>query len=88
VDVFRAVLYVVSVVSSGACAVLLFRAYRCRPVRLLMWSGVCFAALTLNAIGVFVDLVVFPQIDLRLVRQIPAAIGLMCLLYGHLCDAD
>jgi hypothetical protein len=32
--------------------------------------------------------VVFPQIDLRLARLVPALAGMMCLLYGFIFDAD
>lgn len=81
-------LYILAIVSSGACAALLLRAYLHRRVRLLMWSAVCFMGLTVNNIALFVDLVVFPQIDLRLTRLVPALIGMMCLLYGFIYDND
>ena len=81
-------LYVVAVLSSGACAVLLFRGYLRRRLRLLMWSAICFMGLTINNIALFVDLVVFPEIDLRLARLIPALIGMALLLYGFIWDAD
>lgn len=81
-------LYVIAVLSSGACAVLLFRGYLRRRLRLLMWSGVCFVGLTINNIAVFVDLVVLPESDLRLARVIPALIGMTLLLYGFIWDAD
>ena len=53
-----------------------------------MWSGVCFAGLTINNIALFADLVIFPTIDLRLARLIPALAGMMCLLYGFILDSD
>lgn len=81
-------LYVIAVLSSGACAVLLFRGYLRRRLRLLMWSGVCFVGLTINNIAMFVDLVVLPESDLRLARVIPALIGMTLLLYGFIWDAD
>jgi hypothetical protein len=36
----------------------------------------------------FLDLVMFPSIDLRLARLVPALIGMLCLLYGFIFDAD
>lgn len=84
----RIALYMLAIASSGACATLLLRAYLHRGVRLLMWSAVCFMGLTVNNIALFVDLVVFPQIDLRLARLVPALIGMMCLLYGFIYDND
>ena len=81
-------LYVIAVLSSGVCAVLLFRGYLQRRVRLLMWSGCCFVGLTVNNVALFVDLVVYPASDLRLMRLIPALIGMTFLLYGFIWDAE
>lgn len=85
---FKIALYVVAVLSSGACAVLLLRGYLRRRVRLLMWSGICFIGLTINNVALFVDLIVFPDLDLRLARLIPALIGMTVLLYGFIWDSD
>lgn len=84
----KIVLYAVAVVSSGACAVLLFRGYVRQRLRLLMWSGICFICLTINNVALFVDLIVFPDIDLRLARLIPALTGMTLLLYGFIWDSD
>jgi hypothetical protein len=81
-------LYLVAVLSSGACALLLLRGYLRRRVRLLMWSGICFIGLTVNNVALFVDLVVFPDLDLRLARLIPALVGMTLLLYGFIWDSD
>lgn len=81
-------LYAIAVASSCTCAVLLLRAYLHRRVRLLMWTAICFVGLSINNLALFVDLVVFPQIDLQLVRLIPALLGMMCLLYGFIFDAE
>jgi len=88
VNGFKIALYVVAVLSSGACAVLLLRGYLRRRVRLLMWSGICFIGLTINNVALFVDLIVFPDLDLRLARLIPALIGMTVLLYGFIWDSD
>jgi hypothetical protein len=88
VNGLKIALYLVAVVSSGACAVLLFRGYLHRRVRLLMWSAICFVGLTANNVALFIDLVVFPNIDLRLARLIPALVGMGCLLYGFIWDTE
>jgi len=88
VNDLKIVLYAVAVLSSGACALLLVRGYLRRRIRLLMWSGICFIGLTINNMALFVDLVVFPDIDLRLARLIPALIGMTLLLYGFIWDSD
>ena len=87
-NVFRVTLYALAVMSSLACAVLLFRGYARRRVRLLMWSAICFVGLTINNVALFVDLVIFPDTDLRLARLAPALIGMGFLLYGFICDAE
>jgi hypothetical protein len=87
-NAFKIALYLVAILASAACATLLLRAYMHRRVRLLMWSAICFVGLTLNNVALFADLVVYPQVDLRLARQLPALIGMMFLLYGFICDAD
>ena len=75
----------VSILSAATCclcAVLLFRGYARNRVRLLFWSGLCFAGLTLSNLLVIVDLVLLPQIDLYLWRLGTAAVAMLVLLYG------
>jgi len=84
----KAALSVIAMLSSAVCAVLLFRGYAQRRVRLLMWSGFCFVGLTVNNVALFIDLVVYPTIDLRLMRLIPALIGMTFLLYAFIWDAE
>jgi hypothetical protein len=88
VNAVKIALYLIAMLSSTACTLLLLRGYARQHVRLLMWSGLCFAGLTINNIALFVDLVVFPTIDLRLFRLIPALLGMMLLLYGFIWDAE
>jgi hypothetical protein len=88
VNDLKIVLYAVAVLSSGTCALLLFRGYLRQRLRLLMWSGICFICLTINNVALFVDLIVFPEIDLRLARLIPALTGMTLLLYGFIWDSD
>ncbi len=51
-------------------------------MRLLLWSGLCFIGLALNNVLLFIDLRVLLQIDLSLLRIIPAVAGVIVLLYG------
>jgi hypothetical protein len=81
------IVYVLCSLTSAICAVLLGRSYLRTRVRLLFWSAFCFFALTLNSVMVFIDLVVVPEIDLRLVRSVFAMIGLACLLFALIWDA-
>jgi hypothetical protein len=59
-----------------------------RRVRLLMWSAICFVGLTINNVALFIDLVLFPDVDLRLLRLVPAVVGMSCLLYGFILDVE
>jgi hypothetical protein len=42
----------------------------------------------LNNIALFVDLVIFPDFDLRLARLIPALIGMTLLLCAFIWDSE
>jgi hypothetical protein len=80
--------YVLCMLTSGFCAVLLLREYRRAPARLLLWSSVSFIAWALNNALVFIDLVILPvTIDLSLVRALVALIAISVLLYGLVVDA-
>ena len=74
--------YVLCAATSIACAVLLLRGYRRSRMRLLFWSGLCFAGLALNNVVLFVDLVIVPSVDLSLVRSGTALIAMLVLLFG------
>lgn len=74
--------YILCALTSTACAILLFRGYLKGKTNLLLWSSLCFAGLALNNILLFIDLVVVPEIDLSVIRSIPAVIGFVLLLYG------
>jgi hypothetical protein len=76
------IVYGLCALTSVACAALLLRGYLGTRVRLLLWSGLCFAGLALNNILLFVDLSVVPEIDLSAWRTLPAVVGVALLLYG------
>jgi hypothetical protein len=74
--------YLLCALTSLACAVLLLRGYRSSRTRLLFWSCLCFVGLTVNNVFLFVDLVMVPDIDLRVVRAGTALVSLALLVYG------
>lgn len=82
------ILSALAALTSLACTVLLLRAYAASALRLLLWSGLCFVCLTLNNVLLFLDLVVFPDIDFRPYRVLAALIGIVFLLYGFICEAE
>jgi hypothetical protein len=82
------VLSLLAPLTSVACMVLLFRAYAVNGVRLLLWSALCFVFLSVNNALLFFDLVVFPDIDLRIYRLAAALAGVLFLLYGFIWEAE
>lgn len=76
------IVYLLCAITSAMCALLLFRAYMGNRARFLMWSALCFAGFTINNIILFGDKVVWPHIDLQLLRTAPAVAGVACLLFG------
>jgi Family of unknown function (DUF5985) len=79
--------YVLCALTSITCSWLLLRSFAHTGVRLLLWSGLCFAGLALNNIVLFVDKVVAPDSDLSLVRLLPALAGLLLLLFGLIWES-
>jgi Family of unknown function (DUF5985) len=85
---FQFVLFFLAAMTSFGCMVLLFRGYARTGVRLLFWSALCFIFLTANNVLLFVDSIVFPQIDLRPHRLFAALAGIVCLLYAFIWEAE
>jgi hypothetical protein len=84
----KLVLTLLASLTSLACMVLLFRAYFANGLRLLLWSALCFVCLTANNVLLFLDLVIFPDLDLRIFRLYTALTGVLLLLYGFLWEAE
>lgn len=75
--------YFLCALFSVGCAWLLLRSYRKGKSALLLWCSVCFGALAVNNVLLFVDLVIIPSgPDLFLVRTSVGFIGFAALLYG------
>ena len=87
-DVFQFLLFLLAALTSFACMALLFRGYARTGLRLLLWSALCFIFLTANNVLLFVDNVIVPQIDLRPYRLIAALVGIGCLLYAFIWEAE
>lgn len=64
------------------CSAMLFRGYAKQRVRLLFWSGLCFAGLMIENVMLYIDIIVIPDVDLSLWRKIPGLVALMVLLFG------
>lgn len=82
------VVYLLGIVTTLASAILLLRGYFQVKKRLLLWSGLCFAGLTVSNMLVFIDLVLLPDVDLHLYRLTTAAAAMMLLLFGLIWESE
>ena len=80
--------YLLCALTSGACAVLLWRGWRRSGARLLFWSMLCFVGLCLNNLLLVVDTSFLTTVDLALVRMLPALLGAAALVYGLVWDSE
>ena len=85
---FPAAVYLLCFLTSAACALLLARSYRRTGARLLFWSALCFLFLAANNLLVIFDLLLIPDIDLRLARYGLALAALGVLLFGFIWDLE
>ncbi len=83
-----AAVYLLCALTSIACAALLIRAYHANRARLLFWSSLCFIGLAINNVLVFFDLIVVPEVDLRLLRDVVAMIAMAIMLFGLIWDQE
>jgi hypothetical protein len=80
--------YILGTLVCLASAVLLLRGYLRGRQRLLLWSGFCFIGLTIANLLLFVDLVMFPDVDLYLWRLMVTAAAMLLLLYGLIWEGE
>lgn len=77
-----AALYILTIITTLVCSILLLRAYFRVRNRLLLWSGLCFVGLTVENLLVLADMVLFPAVDLYTYRLASAALSITLLLFG------
>jgi hypothetical protein len=81
------VVYFLGAMCSLLCAVLLLRQYGSSRHRLLLFSGLCFAGLTVANIVVYIDLAVLPDSDLHLWRWSITAASMTLLVVGLIWES-
>lgn len=74
--------YILCAATCLLCTLMLLRGYARSKVRLLFWSGLCFAGLMLDNVALYVDVVIVPDIDLAIWRKMPGLVAVMLLLFG------
>jgi hypothetical protein len=84
----NAALYILICLTMLLCAALLLRAYMTVRRRLLLWSGLCFAVLTISYLLVALDLSFFRSLDLFTWRLGVTAVAMALLLYGLIWESQ
>lgn len=87
-SIWTALVYVLCLASSATCAALLARSYIASRNRLLLWSAICFALLTLNNLAVVSDILLLPTTDLSNLRILSSLGGVGALLYGFIFEVE
>ena len=87
-ELFPATVYILCFLTSTACAWLLGRSYARTGARLLLWSSICFGLLAANNAVLILDLVVFPQLDLRMFRLLLALAAVVALIWGFVWEVE
>jgi fluoride ion exporter CrcB/FEX len=82
------VVNILGALTVGLCAILLLRAYVQVRKRLLLWSGLCFAGLTIANALLYADLALLPEVDLYIWRLAVAAGSMLLLVCGLIFESD
>lgn len=85
-ELFPTIVYVLCFLTSLVCAWMLGRSYLRSGTRLLLWSAICFGFLALNNLVLVIDLVVWPDLDLRLPRLLLALAAVVSLVWGFVWE--
>jgi len=85
---FAISVYLLCVLTSALCAILLGRSYLRTRMRLLLWSSLCFVLLAANNLVVVIDLAILPAVDLRALRHALSLGAVLLLLIGFIWDRE
>jgi hypothetical protein len=83
-----AAVYMLCALTSIVCAALLIKSGVSAGKGLLFWSGWGFACFALGNVMLFIDLVVFQEYDLLLVRNVLTLSGILMMLYGLIFNSE
>ena len=87
-SVAQAIVFLLCLITSAACAALLVRSYLRTRTRLLLWSAVCFVLLAGNNLFVVLDVLLLPSVELLPFRQLASLSAISVLLVGFIWEAD
>ena len=81
-------IFLLCLLAAALCTWLLIRGYTRSGTRLLLWSGLCFAFLSVNSAVVLLDIMLFPAQDLRLLRHGATLMAVASLLIGLIWEGE
>lgn len=83
------IVYILGTLVTLLCSALLLRAYAKSKMPLLLWSGLCFALLTVSNALLFIDLILLgDDVTLYVWRLSSAAAGMVMLVYGLIFESE
>lgn len=83
-----ALIYSLCALTCLAAFVLLLRGWRATKFRLLFWSALCFAGLTVNNFLLVLDKLVFLEVDLSTLRLVTGLVSVLLLLFGLVWEEE
>jgi hypothetical protein len=75
-------IYGLCTILSLAIAIMLWRQQRRLPTRMIHWTALCFSGLALSHGVLVLDKLVFPDLDLRVLRHSISLLSIGLLLFG------
>lgn len=82
-------IYALCALTSIMCLVLLWRSWLRSRARLLFWSALCFAGLSVNNVLLVLDQVVWRvEVDLAWARLVSALVSVGLLLFGLVWEEE
>lgn len=87
-DWFPTAVYTLCFLTSAVCAWLLARSYGRSGARLLLWSSICFVLLAASNLLLVIDMLVVPNVDMRLGRLLLSFAAVSVILFGFVWDLE
>jgi hypothetical protein len=85
---FAPAVYLLCFLAATLCAAMLGRSFHRTRNGMLFWSTLCFSMLALNNLLLVLDLVVFPQLDLAILRGLISFAAISTLLFGFIWNGE
>ena len=83
-----ALIYSLCALTCLAAFALLLRSWRATRHRLLFWSALCFAGLSVNNLVLVADKLFLPDMDLTSLRLVVALAAVLLLLFGLIWEEE